>query len=411
VAADEKQRLVWLKSARTAQITLVAVILAGFTLVPLVVDAAADTVLPPQARRVFFRSRVRRHPGAETLSTIAMGLYWLGGMGTTAALLVLHAPTVVSKREDEHEDATGTAATMIAPGAPTEPVDALGETMSPDSVQGRAEQGTPQPPSRYVITKELGQGGMGVVYEATDSVLGRTVALKQLRRGRLDAMADERFRREARVLAQLRHPGIVQVYDLAEEPTGMWMVMELIEGGALDALIREHGRLDLERALSLGASLAETLAYAHAQEVVHRDFKPANVLLTEAGEPKVTDFGLAKLTAAGPKLTQLGSVLGSPGYMSPEQASGEETDFRTDMYALGVTIYEMVTGRCPFEGDTASVLAAHITKTPPTPAELGVPIPKELEELLARLLAKNPADRPSDLEDVATRLRRSEVLG
>ncbi len=399
-AADASLRKQWLKTARAAQITLFCVVLGGFTVAPWVADSAADTILPPRTRRVWFRRRVRRRPGAEALSFLAVSAWWLGGLGTAAGLLVLHAPSVVRRKEEE------LATTMIAPEGAVEPVDALGATLAPDANDADGSLDAPKPPARYEIVGELGRGGMGVVYDAQDSVLGRRVALKRLSRGGLRGDAAERFRREARVLAQLEHPGIVQVYDLAEEPTGMWMAMERISGGGLDALIAREGKLALPRAAALGAALAETLAYAHGQEVVHRDFKPGNVLLTEAGEPKVTDFGLAKLVSEGPKLTQLGAVLGSPGYMSPEQASGEgDIDHRTDVYALGVTLFEMVTGRCPFEGDTASVLVAHLTKAPPMPSELGVATPPELEALLARLLAKNPDERP-DLGAVAEELRR-----
>jgi hypothetical protein len=399
VAGDPDLRTKWLKSARAAQITLLCVILAGVSVVPLVVDAAADTVLPPKTRRVWFRRRVQRHPGARVLSVLVKTTYWIGGLGTSAALLVLHAPLVVGRRREE---VSALAETMEVSGGP--PIDPLAATMSPDAGDD-AGQDAP-PPDRYRILGELGSGGMGVVFRAEDQTLGREVALKRLRAGRMDAAAAERFRREARVLAQLKHPGVVEVYDLAEGQGGLWMAMELVEGGALDALIAERGRLPLDRAAALGATLAETLAHAHDQDVVHRDFKPGNVLLTNGGEPKITDFGLAKLQQEGAKLTQLGAVLGSPGYMSPEQASGSGVDHRTDVYALGVTIFEMLTGRCPFEGDTAQVLAAHITQAPPAIADLGVEIPPEIDALLRRMLAKSPDERPEDLRAVAAELRQ-----
>ncbi|MBW2463177.1 MAG: serine/threonine protein kinase [Deltaproteobacteria bacterium] len=416
VAGDGELRVRWLKSARAAQLTLLGVLVAGFLVVPPLTAAVADTVFTPRTSRSWFRSRVRRKPASEVLGGLLTGMYWLGGFGTTAALLVLHAPKVVPRREEASRDA-GFDQTMVAPGAappapetnaPAEAFDALGATMAPEEHGGAATEGrsdAPKPPARYTIIGELGRGGMGVVYEATDTVLERQVALKELRRGRLDASSAERFRREARVLAKLRHPGIVQIYDLAEEPGSMWIAIELVRGGGLDHLLEKEGKLPLGRACALGASLADTLAYAHGERVVHRDFKPANVLLTSAGEPKVTDFGLAKLLSEGPKLTQIGSVMGSPGYMSPEQATGGETDHRADVYAFGVTLFEMVTGRCPFEGDTRSVLAAHITKSPPTPAELGVEVPGQLGALIASLLAKEPGERPGDMAEVAVTLR------
>ncbi len=208
------------------------------------------------------------------------------------------------------------------------------------------------------------------------------------------------------MLARLTHPNMVQVFDLLENGGGMWIAMELVAGGSLDALIEQQGTLPPDETLRLGIALGNALAHAHAQGIVHRDFKPHNVLLTPDGTPKITDFGLAKIAGEGPKLTQVGAVMGSPAYMSPEQASGRVADHRADAYAFGVTLYQMAVGRCPFEGDTASVLAAHITQPPPNPATLGAQVPDALRSLLTRLLAKDPAERPGDLAAVADELER-----
>ncbi|MDQ3038137.1 MAG: serine/threonine protein kinase, partial [Myxococcota bacterium] len=283
----------------------------------------------------------------------------------------------------------GTAATLA--GAPRVDAPAASDRTSP-------------PGGRYRIEGELGRGGMGVVHRARDVVLDRVVALKELPPAlRSTAGLAERFRTEARVLARLTHPGIVQIFDLVEDDAGMWMAMELVPGGSLDERIA--GRpLPVADVLALGRRMAEAMAYAHAQGVVHRDFKPHNVLLTPDGDPKVTDFGLAKL-AQGPALTQQGMVLGSPAYMSPEQASGREADARSDVYALGATFFEMVTGRPPFSGDTTSVLMQHITQPPPVPSATGAEdIPEPLERLILRMLAKGPGDRPADMHAVAREL-------
>ncbi|MFW6023913.1 MAG: serine/threonine-protein kinase, partial [Myxococcota bacterium] len=293
------------------------------------------------------------------------------------------------------------AATVAARAAPPAPPPA-GEA----AWSAAAEAAPAGPGGRYQIDEELGRGAMGVVYRARDTVLEREVALKELpsRLVRERSLA-ERFRIEARALAKLTHPGIVQVYDLVENDEGMWIAMELVSGGSLDAPL-EQGSPPLGEALRLGAEMADALAHAHSQGVVHRDFKPHNVLLTPEGRPKITDFGLAKVAREGPKLTQVGAIMGSPAYMSPEQAAGGDIDHRADAYAFGATLYQMLVGRCPFEGNTASILAAHITQPAPDPGDFGVELPAALRTLLASLLAKEPADRPNDLAVVAEELRR-----
>jgi hypothetical protein len=257
---------------------------------------------------------------------------------------------------------------------------------------------------RYRVDTELGHGGMGIVYRGYDTVLGRHVALKGLPVGLArDEAFVSRFQQEARALALLSHPCIVHVYDFVKDQGRFWMVLELIDNGDLTAYLKTHGRLQIAEAIRLGTQLARALAYAHKQGVVHRDFKPSNVLLTTAGTPKITDFGLAKLMGSTSQ-TQSGTILGSAPYMSPEQAAGKPADERSDVYALGITLYEMATGRTPFEGDTASLLAQHITQTPPPPHELCAEIPLGLEALILSMLAKDPDKRTRDLEAVARQL-------
>jgi serine/threonine-protein kinase len=246
---------------------------------------------------------------------------------------------------------------------------------------------------------------MGIVYRARDRVLDRLVALKELPpEFRCNESLAARFEREARVLAQLTHTNIVQVYDLVHEGGRMWMAMELIQGGSLAELLEARGALVVEEVTRLGGDLARALSFAHQRGVIHRDFKPGNVLLTPEGVPKVTDFGLAKLMQQAPTLTHAGSVLGSPSYMSPEQAAGRDVDARSDIYSFGVTLYEMATGRTPFQGDTMSVMRQHLTQEPPPPRDHAEQLPGSLESLILAMLAKDPAERTPDMETVAAKL-------
>jgi serine/threonine-protein kinase len=241
---------------------------------------------------------------------------------------------------------------------------------------------------------------MGVVYEARDTVLDRKVAIKQLS---IVFSGDEeyatRFRQEAKALARLTHPNVVQVYDLIEGGAKLWMALEFVGGGDLGSHLKGKGRLSVGEAVRIIVPVAEGLAYAHSQGVVHRDLKPANILLTGEFVPKISDFGIAKLSQSS-GLTQVGSVLGSPPYMSPEQCSGGSVDMRTDIYSLGITLYELLTGRVPFEGDTSSVLARHIVE-PPAPLSETLPdIPGGVEFAVLQMLAKAPDERPPDMAAV-----------
>ena len=261
---------------------------------------------------------------------------------------------------------------------------------------------------RYKIVEELGRGANGVVYRADDSVLGRHVALKELP---LQLSNDDfvvpRFRQEARVLAKLNHPNIVQVYDFIEHGGRMWMAIELVEAGDLASFLKSRGSLPAPEAAWFGRQMADAVAFAHDRGVVHRDLKPLNVLLADGHTPKITDFGLAKLTE-GSVHTVEGTVMGSPHYMSPEQADGRRVDHRADVYSLGVILYQMLTGRVPFEGDIASVLAQHIRKPPPPPRKVAPDnqIPPKLERLVMAMLAKKPDDRPDKMGDISTELAR-----
>lgn len=252
---------------------------------------------------------------------------------------------------------------------------------------------------RYRIKSELGRGGMGIVHLAEDANLQRDVALKELPAVFMASeMMAERFRIEARALARLSHPGIVQVYDLIETGEGSFMAMEFVRGGPLDEYLNGKLPLSLDEFRRLAPPIARALQHAHDAGVIHRDLKPANILISEDGEPKITDFGLAKMHE-GPKLTQAFTIMGSPAYMSPEQASGEVADARSDIYSLGCTFFEMVTGRLPFESSGPQLLLAHLHEEPPRVSELRPEIPTGLATLLDKMLAKSPDERPN-LEEI-----------
>jgi len=214
---------------------------------------------------------------------------------------------------------------------------------------------------RYTTVKELGRGAMGVVYQAKDNVLDRTVALKSMSE-QLSAKRQfgERFNREAKMIARLNHPGIVQIYDYFEIGGHYAIAMEYVEGHSLEDVI-DANTLPLPIRRNIAIQIAEAMSFAHEQGVIHRDLKPANVLITNDKRIKLTDFGLAKLS--GTNETQVGVVLGSPLYMSPEQAKGQQIDHRVDLYAFGILYYQLMTGELPFNGDTsASVIAQQLTQ-------------------------------------------------
>ena len=259
----------------------------------------------------------------------------------------------------------------------------------------------------YRLARRLGQGGMGEVFLAWDERLGRRVALKRIRREEPTAQERERFRREAAAAARLSHPAVVQIYDLVEDETGDALVFEYVEGRTLQELL-EEGLPSLALAVRLTREIAEGLAAAHATGLVHRDLKTENVMVTADGHAKILDFGIAKATARGGEsatLTGHGVVLGTLHAMSPEQARGGEVDARSDLFSLGVLLYELLTGSSPFRGrdvlDTLQRLARH---RPPPVRQIRPEIPRALSDLVDRLLAKLPEERPGSAAAVAREL-------
>jgi predicted Ser/Thr protein kinase len=263
---------------------------------------------------------------------------------------------------------------------------------------------------RYQAGRELARGGMAVVYLGQDLVLHRAVALKVLG-GELSRNEGfvERFRREARAAAGLSHPNVVAVYDWGEANGSYFIVMEYVAGQTLAQLLRAEGPLSAGRAAAIGAEIAAALAAAHGQGVVHRDIKPGNVLVDPTGAVKVTDFGIARAAQIGTDtpLTQTGTVLGTAAYLSPEQAEGRPADPRSDVYALGVVLYEMATGRPPFRGDTpVSIAYQHVRAQPEPPRSLNPAVPVWMEGVILRALAKDPDRRYRSAEDLRADLLR-----
>ena len=264
---------------------------------------------------------------------------------------------------------------------------------------------------RYAIQSELGRGAMGVVYKAHDSVLERTVAVKTVNMALEHDGADKyeaRFYQEARAAAGLNHPNIVTVHDVGKAGDVVFMAMEYIEGVELRSLTGEGKPLRVPQALSIAAQVAEGLAYAHSHGVVHRDIKPANIMVLANGPVKITDFGIARRRTAS-DLTQTGMMMGSPKYMSPEQVIGKRADHRSDIFSLGVILYEVLTGAAPFNGENVTALMYQIVNfVPPPPTHVNAELPQLLDYITAKMLAKQVEERYQDAAEVAKDLRECE---
>ena len=269
--------------------------------------------------------------------------------------------------------------------------------------------------SHYIILEKIGEGGMGVVYKAQDLKLQRLVALKFLPSNLLgDEEAKARFLREARAAAALQHPNICTIHEIDEADGHTFIVMAYLEGEELRKHI-EKGPLSLDRLLDIAIQVARGLQEAHGKGVVHRDIKPANIMDTTSGQAVLMDFGLAQIASAASKLTREGTTVGTSAYMSPEQTSGEKTDHRTDIWALGVVLYEMATGQTPFQGHYEQAILYSILHEAPEPiTALRTGIPPELERIANKCLAKRADERYQTVSDLLAdlgALKRSRETG
>ena len=259
---------------------------------------------------------------------------------------------------------------------------------------------------RYRVTEKIGSGGMADVYKAVDEVLGRTVAVKVLHaRYASDPGFVQRFRQEAAAAANLSHPNIVNIYDWGQDTDTYYIAMEYVRGTDLKALVEQRGAIDPLKVAEYGAQSCAALSVAHGYDIIHRDIKPQNIVLTPDGQIKVMDFGIAR--AGNTNMTQTGSVLGTAQYVSPEQAQGRTLTAASDLYSLGIVLYELTTGRLPFEGDTpVSVALKQVNEPPIPPRQINPAIPSSLEAVILKAMAKQPKDRYASAEEMRRDLLR-----
>ncbi len=265
---------------------------------------------------------------------------------------------------------------------------------------------------RYRLVEELGQGGMATIFRSVDTQLGRDVAVKLLRPEYLrDPDFSSRFRQEAQNAASLNHPNVVSVFDYGEDPSGPYIVMEFVDGEDLATILRRNGSLPPSQAARIAGAVARALAAAHARGIVHRDVKPGNVLIGRDGRVKVVDFGIARAVAEA-QMTLPGTTLGSVHYFSPEQARGETATNESDIYALGIVLYEMLTGTRPWEGDSAAGVAlARLSGSTPDPALVRPSVPPDVAAITRKALAPLPVDRFASAASMADALEMSRTGG
>src|SRR5881227_1267030 len=259
---------------------------------------------------------------------------------------------------------------------------------------------------RYRILRKLGTGGMANVYLAEDQELGRRVAIKILNeRHAGDEQFIERFRREAKNAAGLSHPNIVSIYDRGEAEGTYYIAMEYLDGRSLKELIISRGSAPVRTAIEYARQILGAIGFAHRHGIVHRDIKPHNVLIGPEGRLKVTDFGIARSGAS--QMTEVGSIIGTAQYLSPEQARGSPVDQTSDLYSVGVVLYEMLTGQVPFTGDTPLEIAMkHLSSVPEPPSAHRAEIPRDLDLIVLRALAKNPDERYQTADEFDADLAR-----
>ncbi|MBP0465563.1 serine/threonine protein kinase, partial [Roseomonas sp. PWR1] len=260
---------------------------------------------------------------------------------------------------------------------------------------------------KYEVRGTLGAGAMGTVYDAVDRIIERRVAIKVVNRpNENDPEAVEshaRFRREAQAAGRLSHPNIVGVYDYGENATQAWIVMELVEGGSLKGRLDKQERFTVPEIVRIMGEVCAALHYSHQRGVVHRDIKPGNIMMTTDGQVKIADFGIARLENSS--MTQVGTLIGTPSYMAPEQFRGEPVDLRADIWAAGVMLYQLLTGEKPFEGGFSAVMHKALHTEPPPPSSLSVTTPRAFDGVIARALAKRPDDRFRSAVEFAEAIR------
>jgi len=254
---------------------------------------------------------------------------------------------------------------------------------------------------RYEVLEQIGAGGMAIVYKAKDLLLNRVVTIKVLRD---QFVTDEdfirRFRREAQSAASLSHPNIVSVYDVGKEGDTEYIVMEYVEGRNLKEIIREYAPLSTDQSINLGRQITEAIQNAHEHHIIHRDIKPHNILVTSEGQAKVTDFGIARAVSSA-TVTHTGDIIGSVHYMSPEQAKGLQSNEQSDIYSLGIVLYELITGKVPYDGETPITIALkHLQEQPVLPSKINPRIEKEFEAVIMRAIAKSPEQRYLSAKDL-----------
>lgn len=267
---------------------------------------------------------------------------------------------------------------------------------------------------RYEVLGELGQGAMGVVYKAKDPLIDRQVAIKTINLSLAGDEIDEyegRFYQEAKAAGRLNHPNIVTIYDVGKSGDIAYIAMEFLQGRELRDIMRDDGKMPVEQVLDIVAQVASGLAYAHEHGIVHRDIKPSNIMVIRDGLVKITDFGIARMASSAVR-TQTGMVLGSPKYMSPEQVLGKDIDQRSDIFSLGVMLYEMLTGEAPFAGENVNaIMYQTLNAIPKSPSQLNGGVPEMLNFIVAKALAKERDDRYQNAKDLASDLRACrEVL-
>lgn len=446
----------WILASYWFYISVIIALVLMNTAVPSAVDTTLAKIYPQIETKKMFGLIVQKSDDPRIIwqRKIILGLLWTGAFGLNAYVLLLCLPAAVRKANLKARQNEAKADTMVTV-KPSESillynkalklaVDQTHESILTSKIDtldnaiktGNIEQASSPPPTnqkspatgtvvlpkldpsdhskqgstigpdgRYRIERRLGHGAMGIVFLAKDQLLFRDVALKKLTQGlNQNQNIVTRFQQEARALAQLSHPNIVQIYDFVQEENQYWIAMEYVEGKDLGSLIEDSGKYPMADSLRICIQVAEAMDYAHHRGVIHRDFKPSNVLITIDGEPKVMDFGLAKLSHSS-IATMEGSLLGSPAFMSPEQARGETADARSDIYAMGVTLYQLITGRLPFEGELKSVLTQKIAGHQPSLELLDDRMPADLTQIIKKMMATDPDDRPATMKAVGQALQ------